>query len=51
MSSVRVSPIEVLLDGEVEQKQYEKYTEWCEDEAVSKQSEITTLSFVFFSLL
>jgi hypothetical protein len=30
----------VLLDGEVEQKQYEKYTEWCEDEAVSKQYQI-----------
>jgi len=30
----------VLLDGEVEQKQYEKYTEWCEDEAVAKQYEI-----------
>jgi hypothetical protein len=32
----------VLLDGEVEQKQYEKYTEWCEDEAVSKQYQIKT---------
>jgi hypothetical protein len=30
----------VLLDGEVEQKQYEKYTEWCEDEAVAKQYQI-----------
>jgi len=30
----------VLLDGEVEQKQFEKYTEWCEDEAVAKQYEI-----------
>jgi hypothetical protein len=30
----------VLLDGEVEQKQFEKYTEWCEDEAVSKQYQI-----------
>jgi hypothetical protein len=30
----------VLLDGEIEQKQYEKYTEWCEDEAVAKQYQI-----------
>merc|ERR1719243_570329 len=32
----------VLLDGEVEQKQFEKYGEWCKDEAVSKQYEIKT---------
>jgi hypothetical protein len=32
----------VLLDGEVEQKQFEKYSEWCKDEAVSKQYEIKT---------
>jgi len=30
----------VLLDGEVEQKQYEKYAEFCEDNAVKLQYEI-----------
>merc|ERR1719207_463838 len=30
----------VVLDGEVEKKQYEKFTEWCEDTAVKKQYEI-----------
>merc|ERR1719207_464261 len=32
----------VLRDGEVVQKQFEKYGEWCKDEAVSKQYEIKT---------
>merc|ERR1719335_922565 len=27
----------VLLDGEIEQKQYEKFAEWCEDNAVKTQ--------------
>jgi hypothetical protein len=34
----------VLLDGEVEQKQMEKFSEWCKDGAVSKQYEIKTAS-------
>jgi len=34
----------VLLDGEVEQKQYEKFSEWCEDEAVSSQHAIKTMT-------
>jgi len=51
-SAATVSPIQkvlalladlqqkVLLDGEVEQKQYEKFTEWCEDTATKKQYEV-----------
>jgi len=30
----------VVLDGEIEKKQYEKFTEWCEDSAAAKQYEI-----------
>ena len=30
----------VLKDGEAEQKQYEAFSEWCEDSAVAKQYEI-----------
>jgi len=30
----------VLKEGEVEQKNYEKFAEWCKDEAVAKQYEI-----------
>jgi len=30
----------VLLDGEIEQKQYEKFSEWCEDNAVKTQYQI-----------
>merc|ERR1719188_2509916 len=30
----------VMKDGEAEQKQYETFAEWCEDEAVSTQYEI-----------
>jgi hypothetical protein len=55
-AETRVNPIEkvlslledlrkkVLLDGEVEQKQMEKFSEWCKDGAVSKQYEIKTAS-------
>jgi len=32
----------VLKEGEAEQKAYEKFAEWCKDEAVSKQYEIQT---------
>jgi len=32
----------VLKEGEAEQKAYEKFAEWCKDEAVSKQYEIET---------
>jgi len=32
----------VLKEGETEQKQYEKFAEWCKDEAVAKQYEIET---------
>merc|ERR1719316_776809 len=32
----------VLKEGEAEQKAYEKFAEWCKDEAVAKQYEIET---------
>jgi len=32
----------VVKDGEVEQKQFEKFAEWCEDEAKDRQFEIKT---------
>jgi len=32
----------VVNDGEVEQKQFEKFAEWCEDQAKERQNEIKT---------
>lgn len=32
----------VVADGEVEQKQFEKFAEWCEDQSKNRQNEIET---------